>query len=59
MALTMRAKQPKRGVVACDDGFIEDLILSRGDKAERSLIQVMDIQKPSKQEKLHTHWIMK
>ena len=24
-----------------------------------SLIQVMDIQKPSKQEKLHTHWIMK
>ena len=23
MALTMRAKQPKRGVVACEDGFIE------------------------------------
>ena len=33
MALTMRAKQPKRGVVACEDGFIEIYNYPRGDKA--------------------------
>ena len=58
MALTMRAKQPKRGVVACEDGFMRFIIIQEEIK-RRSLIQVMDIQKPSKQEKLHTHWIMK
>lgn len=33
MALTMRAKQPKRGVIAGEDGYIEINNYPRGDKA--------------------------
>lgn len=33
IALTMRAKQPKRGVIACEDGYIEIYNYPRADKA--------------------------
>jgi predicted dehydrogenase len=33
IALTMRAKQPKRGVIACEHGFLEIYNYPRGDKA--------------------------
>lgn len=34
IALTMRAKQPKRGVVACEKGYIEVDVYPRADKAK-------------------------
>ena len=33
ISLTMRAKQPKRGLVACENGYIEIYNFPRGDKA--------------------------
>lgn len=33
ISLTMRAKQPKRGLVACENGYIEVYNFPRGDKA--------------------------
>ena len=33
ISLTMRAKQPKRGLIACEDGYIEIYNYPRGDQA--------------------------
>lgn len=33
ISLTMRAKQPKRGLIACENGYIEIYNYPRGDKA--------------------------
>lgn len=58
MALTMRASSLKEELLPARMDLLRFIIIQEEIK-RRSLIQVMDIQKPSKQEKLHTHWIMK
>lgn len=58
MALTMRAKQPKRGVVACEDGLLRFIIIQE-EIRQLLFILMMVIQRQLRQERQPMHWIMK
>ena len=48
ISLTMRAKQPKRGLIACENGYIEIYNFPRADKATITYLSLIHISEPTR-----------